>query len=64
MNEDLMPSIDFPFIRIRQAPPRNGWRGRPARERGLNENNFMVLVLGSGRKWADRTGFAQEDMTG
>ena len=24
----------------------------------------MVLVLGSGRKWAERAGFAQEDMTG
>ena len=40
-NENLI-SIDFPFIRIRQAPPRIGWRGRPARERGLNENSIIV----------------------
>ena len=40
----------FPFYRIRQAPPRIGWRGRPARERGLNENNFMVLALAQPRK--------------
>ena len=26
------------------APPRIGWRGRPTRERGLNENTFIVLV--------------------
>jgi len=32
------------------APPRNGWRGRPARERGLNENTLMVLVLARLRK--------------
>jgi hypothetical protein len=42
--------IDFPFYRIRKAPPRIGWRGRPARERGLNENTFMVLVLAQPRK--------------
>ena len=27
------------------APLRKGWRGRPARERGLHENNIIVLVL-------------------
>jgi len=27
-------SIDFRY-RVRMAPPRIGWRGRPARERGL-----------------------------
>src|SRR5215469_7944743 len=43
-------SIDFPFIGSVQAPPRIGWRGRPARERGLNENTFMLLVLASPRK--------------
>src|SRR5579885_2250179 len=35
----------LPLYRIRKAPPRNGWRRRPARERGLNENIFMVLVI-------------------
>src|SRR5215472_83567 len=43
-------SIDFPFIGSVQAPPRIGWRGRPARERGLNENIFMVLALAPPRK--------------
>ena len=40
----------FSVYRIRMAPPRNGWRRRPARERGLNENVFMVLVLAFTRK--------------
>ena len=40
----------FSVYRIRKAPPRIGWRGRPARERGLNENIFMVLVLAEPRK--------------
>ena len=40
----------FSVYRIRQAPPRIGWRGRPARERGPNENNFMVLVIAQPRK--------------
>jgi hypothetical protein len=56
--------IDFPFIRIRKAPPRIGWRGRPARERGLNNNSFMVLVLAQPRKALPAHCFAQEDMNG
>src|SRR5579863_3811400 len=40
----------FSVYRICMAPPRNGWRGRPARERGLNENRFIVLVLALARK--------------
>jgi hypothetical protein len=39
-----------------------GWRGRPARERGLNENNCMVLVLSAARKAPTRPRFAQEVM--
>src|SRR5690242_3436543 len=46
----------LPLYRIRKAPPRNGWRRRPARERGLNENTFMVLVIAKRRK-AHRGGF-------
>src|ERR1700745_2029421 len=59
-NEDFkaLNVYRFSAYRIRQAPPRNGWRGRPARERGLNENTFMVLVLELRRKRADGPGFA------
>jgi len=43
-------SFRFSVYRIREAPPRNGWRRRLSRERGLNENIFMVLVLVPQRK--------------
>ena len=50
-NENLLfKRYRFSVYRIRKAPPRNGWRGRPARERGLNENTFIVLVLAQPRK--------------
>jgi hypothetical protein len=46
----LLFSIGFPFSDP-SAPPRIGWRGRPARERGLiNENNPMLLALAQPRK--------------
>ena len=46
----ILLSLDFPFIGSVKAPPRIGWRRRPARERGLNENIIMVLALASRRK--------------
>jgi hypothetical protein len=50
-NFTLLTSNRFSVYRIRKAPPRIGWRGRPARERGLlNENTFIVLALAQPRK--------------
>ena len=48
-NEKLS-QFRFSVYRIRMAPPRNGWRRRPARERDLNENIIIVLGLALTRK--------------
>jgi len=60
--KNFLVSIDFVY-RIRKAPPRIGWRGRPTRERGPNENIFIVLVPAPPRKANNHPCFAQEDMT-
>jgi hypothetical protein len=60
----ILASYRFSVYRIRKAPPRIGWRGRPTRERGLNENTSILLVLAQPRKAQPSHIFAQEDMNG
>src|SRR4029077_4869103 len=45
--------IGFPLIGS-VAPPRRGQRGRPARERGLYENNIILLAPSPPRKGETR----------